>query len=65
MDCPKLIVSNQKEESISIQRVNLQLVSPVMDFRSFYMFFLIKKFRFRVSLNIFYCQNIYSNGVGS
>ena len=38
-----LIVSNQKEESITIQRVNVQLVSPVMDFRSFYMFFQIKK----------------------
>ena len=48
MDYLMLIVSNQKEESISIQRVNVQLVSPVMDFRSFYMFFLIKKIRFRV-----------------
>ena len=30
MDYPKFIVSNQKEESISIQRVNFVLLSKIM-----------------------------------
>ena len=64
MDHPKFIVSNQKEESISIQRVNNRVELPWRHYRPFYS--LLKSFKFdTIDMNIIFADNMDSVSVSN